>query len=324
MGKCKYTSIGGQALIEGIMMRGEKTAMAIRKPDGTIDISYMDYTPIAKKYKVLGLPIIRGVVNFVEAMLFGYKALMKSAEISEFIEEDDKKGTEKTEQEKKKENITLTVIMSIASVLAVVLCFVLFLYLPALALDGLALLFSNAILRFAPLIEGIIRLAILVLYMAAVSRMKEIKRVFMYHGAEHKTIFCYEHKKELTVENVREEKRFHPRCGTSFLALMVLVSIIASSVISIVWPTLREDSTIIWVLVKMLLVPFVCGIGYELIKICGKYDNWLTKIISAPGMWFQHITTYEPEDDMIEIAIAAMKEVIPENNQQSDKENDCI
>ena len=126
------------------------------------------------------------------------------------------------------------------------------------------------------------------------------------------------------MENVREEKRFHPRCGTSFLALMVLVSIIVSSVISIVWPTLREDSTIIWVLVKLLLVPVVCGIGYELIKICGKYDNWFTKIISAPGMWFQHITTYEPEDDMIEIAIAAMNEVIPENNQQSDKENDCI
>jgi len=158
--------------------------------------------------------------------------------------------------------------------------------------------------------------------MYGVSRMKEIKRVFMYHGAEHKTIFCYEHKKELTVENVREEKRFHPRCGTSFLALMVLVSIVVSSAISVLWPTLREDSTIIWVLIKLLLVPLVCGIGYELIKICGKHDNIFTKIISAPGMWFQHITTVEPEDDMIEIAIAAMNAVIPERQEKT--ENDCI
>ena len=322
MGKCKYTSIGGQALIEGIMMRGEKTALAVRKPDGNIDLSYMDYTPITKKYKVLGLPIIRGVVTFVESMLFGYKALMKSAEISEFTTEDEVKGTERSEEEKKKESVILTVIMGVASVLAIVLCFVLFLYLPALALDGLAFLTSDKILRFAPVIEGFIRLLILVLYMYGVSRMKEIKRVFMYHGAEHKTIFCYEHKKELTVENVREEKRFHPRCGTSFLALMVLVSIIVSSAISVLWPTLREDSTIIWVLIKLLLVPLVCGIGYELIKICGKHDNIFTKIISAPGMWFQHITTVEPEDDMIEIAIAAMNAVIPERQEKT--ENDCI
>lgn len=322
MGKCKYTSIGGQALIEGIMMRGEKTALAVRKPDGNIDLSYMDYTPITKKHKVLGLPIIRGVVTFVESMLFGYKALMKSAEISEFTTEDEVKGTERSEEEKKKESVILTVIMGVASVLAIVLCFVLFLYLPALALDGLAFLTSDKILRFAPVIEGFIRLLILVLYMYGVSRMKEIKRVFMYHGAEHKTIFCYEHKKELTVENVREEKRFHPRCGTSFLALMVLVSIVVSSAISVLWPTLREDSTIIWVLIKLLLVPLVCGIGYELIKICGKHDNMFTKIISAPGMWFQHITTVEPEDDMIEIAIAAMNAVIPERQEKT--ENDCI
>lgn len=322
MGKCKYTSIGGQALIEGIMMRGEKTALAVRKPDGNIDLSYMDYTPITKKYKVLGLPIIRGVVTFVESMIFGYKALMKSAEISEFTTEDEVKGTERSEKEKKKESVILTVIMGVASVLAIALCFLLFLYLPALALDGLAFLTSDKILRFAPVIEGFIRLLILVLYMYGVSRMKEIKRVFMYHGAEHKTIFCYEHKKELTVENVREEKRFHPRCGTSFLALMVLVSIIVSSAISVLWPTLREDSTIIWALIKLLLVPLVCGIGYELIKICGKHDNIFTKIISAPGIWFQHITTVEPEDDMIEIAIAAMNAVIPERQEKT--ENDCI
>lgn len=317
MGKCKYTSIGGQALIEGIMMRGpEKTAMAVRKADKTIDISYINYTTLTKKYKILGIPVVRGVVSFVESITQGYKALIRSADISGFIEEE--QNEPKTEEQKKAQSTLIGIVMAVASVLAVVLCFLLFMYLPSLALDGLALLVGQGVLRIAPLIEGIIRLIILVIYMLAVSRMKDIKRVFMYHGAEHKTIFCYEHKKPLTVENIRQEKRFHPRCGTSFLILMFIVSIIVSSLITIFWPTLRTDSTIIWVLVKILLVPLVCGIGYELIKICGKHDNVITRIISAPGVWLQHITTYEPEDDMIEIAIAAMKEVIPENENECD------
>ena len=151
--------------------------------------------------------------------------------------------------------------------------------------------------------------------MFLVSLMKDIRRVFQYHGAEHKTIFCFEHGKELTVENVRPEKRFHPRCGTSFLVLMVLVSIIVSSAIIIIFPSLREN-TVLWTAIKILLVPLICGIGYELIKICGKHDNFLTRAISAPGVWVQRITTREPDDDMIEIAIAAMKEVIPEEAEE--------
>ena len=316
MSKCKYTSIGGQALIEGIMMRGpQKTAMAVRKPDGDIDLSFVDYKPLKEKYKILGLPIIRGVVNFVESMVQGYKALMMSADISGFAEEE----TQKTDE--KKESVAIGWIMAVASVLAVILSVFLFMYLPALLFDGVALLLGKGILPFAALFEGCLRLVILVVYMALVSRMKDIRRVFMYHGAEHKTIFCYEAGLPLTVENIRTQRRFHPRCGTSFLVLMLLVSIIVSSLISVLFPTLRQI-TVLWVAIKILLIPLVCGIGYELIKLCGKHDNMITRIISAPGVWLQHITTVEPEDDMIEIAITAMNAVVPESETNDAKTND--
>ncbi len=311
MSKCKYTSIGGQALIEGIMMRGpEKTAMAVRLPDGSIDISFLDFKPLKEKYKILGLPIIRGVVGFIESMVQGYKALMISADKSGFTDlEEEEKPKEKTDDNKT--SVATGVLMGVASVLAVALSVFLFMYLPALAFDGLNYITKGAVNGLAPLFEGIIRIIILVIYMLLVSRMKDIKRVFSYHGAEHKTIFCYESGEELTVENVRKNKRFHPRCGTSFLILMVLVSIVVSFTISFLFPTLR-DITILWVAVKLLTIPLICGLGYELIKACGRYDNTLTRIISAPGMWLQRITTAEPDDGMIEIAIAALNEVKPE------------
>lgn len=305
MGKCNYTSIGGQALIEGIMMRGpKKTAMAVRLPDGNIDISELKFMSVKERFKILNMPIIRGVVNFVEAMIQGYKALSISADKSGFADEE---GGEKTS------SAVITAIMAVASVLAVALSVFLFVYLPALAFDGLMIILGDSIEFLAPLFEGIIKILIMVVYMLLVSRMKDIKRVFMYHGAEHKTIFCFEAKEELTVENVRRHRRFHPRCGTSFLILMLLVSIVVSSLITILLPWLR-GYTLIWVAVKILLVPFICGIGYELIKICGKYENLFTKIISAPGMWLQRITTIEPDDSMIEIAIVALSEVIPEED----------
>ncbi len=307
----KYTSIGGQALIEGIMMRGpQRTVMAVRTKDGDIDISEMSYKPLKEKYKILGWPIIRGVVNLVESMLQGYKAIELSAEKSGFADEDepDNKGEES-------KPIAMGAVMVVAAVLAVILSVGLFMYLPALAFDGIVLLAGESLLPYAPIFEGITRLIILIGYMLAVSLMKDIRRVFMYHGAEHKTIFCYEHGKELTVENVRPEKRCHPRCGTSFLVLMVLVSIIVSSAIIILFPPLREN-TVLWTAIKILLVPIICGVGYELIKLCGRYDNVITRIISAPGVWVQRITTREPDDSMIEIAIAAMKEVIPEETEE--------
>lgn len=302
MAKSKYTSIGGQALIEGVMMKGpQKTAMAVRRPDKEIEIKYLNYTPLTKRYKLLGLPVIRGVVSYVESMIQGYKSLMLSAEISGFAEDEDEKPS----------GGVMAVVMTVASVLAVILSVFLFMYLPALIFDGIIYLSGGAVTPFASLFEGVFRLAILVCYMFAVSKMPDIKRVFMYHGAEHKTIFCFESGAKLTVENAKKQRRLHPRCGTSFLILMILVSILISSVISIIFPALRA-TRILWVAIKILMIPLVCGLGYELIKICGKYDNVLTRIISAPGMWLQKITTVEPNDDMLEIAIAALKAVLPE------------
>ena len=292
------------------MMRGpKKTVMAVRKKDGEIEIVPMKHTTIKDKYKFLGLPFIRGVVNLVESMLEGYKAIELSAEKSGFADDDE------PQKQGESSSVAMGAVMVVATILAFALSIGLFMYLPALAFDGIVLLAGKGILPYAPIFEGIIRLIILIGYMYLVSLMKDIRRVFQYHGAEHKTIFCFEHGKELTVENVRPEKRFHPRCGTSFLVLMVLVSIIVSSAIIIIFPSLREN-TVLWTAIKILLVPLICGIGYELIKICGKHDNFLTRAISAPGVWVQRITTREPDGDMIEIAIAAMKEVIPEEAEE--------
>lgn len=339
MPKCKYTSIGGQALIEGIMMKGpEKTALAVRTPSKAIDITYMPQKSLTKKYKLLGLPIIRGVVSFVEAMHGGYKAMMISAEKSGFTDLEDEKKTEAEEgaekpKDKKRESAFTAAIMAIAGVLGVGLAVVLFMLLPRLFVDAIEWVFGFEITsKFVRSgIEQLLKLMVFVGYVWIVSFMKDIKRVFMYHGAEHKTIFCYEKKLELTVENVRKQKRLHPRCGTSFMILMILISVIISTVVQMIFPRVY-DFAAVWVVVKILLVPLTCGIGYEVLKVCGKYDNIITRIISAPGMWLQKITTKEPEDDMIEIAIAALKACAPENFDMefsdmcssSEEENDNI
>ena len=305
----KYTSIGGQALIEGILMKSpEKTALAVRIPDGSIDVSYMEQESLRKKYKILNLPIIRGVISFVESMVQGYKAMMISADKSGFADLEE----EKTE-EKKDNTLLLNIIMVIGTVLGVLLSVVLFMYLPRLFVSGIEYVFGTEIksklLRSA--IEQFLKLTIFVGYVFAVSFMKDIKRVFMYHGAEHKTIFAYEKGLELNVENVRTQSRFHPRCGTSFMILMILISVIVSTVVQMIFPNVYSIRWL-WVVAKLLMIPLICGIGFEVLKICGKYDNIVTRIISAPGMWLQRITTKEPEDDMIEIAIAALKACEPE------------
>ena len=307
----KYTSIGGQALIEGILMKSpEKTALCVRLPDGSIDTSYMEEKRLSQKSKFFRLPIIRGVVGFVESMLQGYKALMISADKSGFAdleEETDKK------EDNKDNNALLNVVMVIGAVLGVLLAVVLFMYLPRLCVSGIEWVaktnITSPILRSG--IEQFIKLAVFVGYVWAVSFMKDIKRVFMYHGAEHKTIFCYEKGLELNVENVRIQKRFHPRCGTSFMILMILISVIFSTLVQIVFPGVYTVKWL-WVVAKILMVPLICGVGYEVLKICGRYDNVITRIISAPGMWLQRLTTKEPEDSMIEIAIAALKACEPE------------
>lgn len=327
----KYTSIGGQALIEGIMMKSpEKTALSVRTKDGSIDTELMETKSIKDKIKIFKLPILRGIVGFVESMIQGYKAMMISAdksgftdleeeekpkeeEITEEAEESEKTTAKTQEKSEKKDSVLINIIMIIGTVLGFALSIVLFMYIPRLVVSGLQMLFDTDFSKLTrSFIEQFIKLAAFVAYVWAVSFMKDIKRVFMYHGAEHKTIFCYEKGLDLTVENVRKQKRFHPRCGTSFMILMILISVIISTVTQIIFPKVYSIAWL-WVVVKILLVPITCGVGFEVLKMCGKYDNIITRIISAPGLWLQRITTKEPEDDMIEIAIAALKACEPEN-----------
>lgn len=322
----KYTSIGGQALIEGIMMKNpqKKTALAVRKPDKTIDISFINDKSIKDKYPILRLPVLRGVVTYIETMIQGYKAMMKSADISGFtdIEEENEKP-----KDPQKESALTAVIMTIGSVLGIALAVILFMGIPRYAVAGLEWLIGSPFSKIVRSgIEQLIKLAVLVAYMWGISFIKDIHRVFAYHGAEHKTIFCYEAGLELNVENVRKQRRFHPRCGTSFLILMILVSVIVSTVVQMIFPNVYNIAWL-WITAKILMLPIICGLGYEVLKICGKYDNVITRIISAPGMWLQRITTKEPEDDMIEIAIAALKacdEIEDEQTEEDTQENDDI
>ena len=306
----KYTAIGGQALIEGIMMKSpEKTALAVRTPDKTIDISYMEEKSLRQRFAFFRIPVIRGIIAYIESMLQGYKAMMLSADKSGFtdLEEEEK------EKDPKKTNAILSIVMVIGTVLGVALAVVLFMGVPRYAVKGLEWLFDTTFSKVARAsIEQLIKLVVFVGYMMLVSLMKDIKRVFMYHGAEHKTIFCYEKGLPLTVENVKMQSRFHPRCGTSFLILMIIISILFSTLVQFIFPGVYEIPWL-WIIVKILLVPIICGVGFEVLRACGKYDNILTRIISAPGLWMQRITTYEPTDDMIEIAIAAIKACEPEN-----------
>ncbi len=298
----KKTSIGGQALIEGIMMRGpKKSAMAVRGTNGEIVVEKWDNSSSDKDgmlEKLKKIPVVRGVFNFADSMISGYKSLMRSAEIS---------GLEEDEKEESKG--VMAVVGVVSGVLAVCLSIGLFIALPTFLYSLISLInpefFANRFLK--SLFEGVLKIAILVGYMAAVSQMPDIKRTFRYHGAEHKTIFCYEAGLDLTVENVRVQGRFHPRCGTSFLVLMVLVGIFIGMLIP------PQIGTVLRTLIKILLLPLTMGIGYELIKLAGRHDNAFTRIISAPGLWLQRITVLEPDDSMIECAIAAIEEVIPED-----------
>lgn len=311
--KVHKTSVGGQALIEGVMMRGPKgAAMSVRMPDGTIETEYKEVKPWREKNKFFGVPLVRGIVGFVESLVTGYGYLMESAEKST-------QGIEQPEEEMSKLDKWLNdhfgekmmnVIGVISAVLGFALAFFLFMWLPSFLVDKIT--FGN-LLKFHPLFEGIVRIIIFVVYLVLVSQMKDIKRVFMYHGAEHKSIFCYENGLELTVENVRKQKRFHPRCGTSFMFVMILISILLSSALVIIFPALQNVSRILWVLIKLLILPLVMGLGYEFIKYAGRHDNVLVKILSAPGLWMQRITTKEPTDDIIEVGIESLKAVLTDN-----------
>lgn len=390
----KKTSIGGQALMEGIMMRGpEVTAMAVRNPEGEMVIESFP-TETKKRAKFFKLPVVRGVFNYIDSMVLGIKCLLRSAEISGLEEaeeevrrekeakkakkaarkagkeasvkdvaasqpvdnesvkevetaenndevssdatvteakEADKTGANEAEkmdikEEKKESSALIGAVMFFSVALGIVFSIALFIIVPAYLYKGAVWLIPglkndnpavNSLIK--SVFEGVLKIVILVGYMAVISLMKDIKRTFMYHGAEHKTIFCYEQGLPLTVENVRSQRRFHPRCGTSFLILMLLVGIFISFFIDPLFYLIFGFTpiTVIRVLIKLILLPLIVGIGYELIKIAGRYDNLFTRIISAPGVWLQHITTKEPDDSMIECAIASLEKVIPEND--SDK-----
>lgn len=309
---CKYSSVGGQALIEGVMMRGPSgTAMSVRLPSGEIETEYKETKPWREKCKFFSLPLVRGIVGFVESLVTGYGYLMESAEKSTQGLEEDTENLSKLDRwindhfgEK-----MMNIIGIISAVLGFGLAFFLFMWLPTFLVDVVT---RGMLLKFHALFEGIIRVIIFVLYMVLVSKMKDIHRVFMYHGAEHKSIFCYEHGLELTVENVRKQSRFHPRCGTSFMFVMILLSILLSSALVLIFPGLAEVNRILWITIKILILPIVMGLGYEFIRYAGRHDNLFVKILAAPGLWMQRITTKEPTDDIIEVGIASLKAALGE------------
>lgn len=323
--KNEYVAVGGQALMEGIMMKGpEGMAVSLRLPDGTIETQMKDFVSVRKKFKILNIPIIRGVVSFIESMISGYKLLMESAEKTALddMEAEDESKLDKWISEHFGPKM-MAVIGFISAVLGIGISFVLFMYLPSLLFDLTnKYLAHGAIDMWRALFEGIIRVILFVVYMALVARMKEIRRVYMYHGAEHKTIFCFEAGKELTVDNIREMKRFHPRCGTSFIFVTIILSILISSVVSIVFPALTANR-LIWMITKILMLPVIMGVGFEFIQLAGKYPNKFTKLLSAPGLMMQRITTVEPTDDIIEVAIEAMKACltgeVPEKKEEAEE-----
>ena len=303
--------IGGQAVIEGVMMRGKKLyALAVRTPKKEIVVEKTPIKPAAEKCKILGWPIIRGVVAFVDSLVMGMKVTTKSATLAglDDIEYDQESKFEKWLENKFGDKLADYLIYFSVAV-SIILCIGIFMVLPTFLGGAVTnLLHGDATLR--SVIEGVIKIIFFVGYMFLVSQMKDIKRVFMYHGAEHKTINCFESGEELTVENVRHNSRFHKRCGTSFLVIVMLVSIILFFFI-------RTDVLWLRVLSRIILVPAIAGISYEFIRYAGKHDNLLVNIISAPGIAMQIITTSEPDDSMIEVAIASLNAVLEEEPEEN-------
>ncbi len=297
------TSIGGQALIEGILMRGpSRQAIVCRTKDGLVEKTE-ELRFIKDLYPILGWPLIRGCATFLDSLVKGMKALMYSAELIPPEEQGEPDKLDAWIEAHFPEDKAQKLIIGVAVVLGIALALFLFIFLPTLLIGLFPVLTKNHITR--SLCEGALKILILLLYMFLSSHMKDIRRVFSYHGAEHKTIFCYENRLPLTVENVRKQSRFHPRCGTSFLLVVVVVSILVNSLV-------RLDNSFFRMLCHLLLLPAVVGISYEINRWCGKHDNFLSRILSAPGKWLQRITTNEPDDSMIECAIHALELVIPE------------
>ena len=301
---CNFkTSIGGQALIEGILMRGpKKQAIVCRTEDGLVEKTE-ELHLLRERHPFFGFPFVRGCVTFLDSLVKGMQALTYSASLLPLEQQGEPDKLDQWISAHFPEEKAEKLIIYVAVVLGILLSVFLFIFLPTLVVALIKPLTKSYILR--NLSEGLLKVVILLVYMWLVSHMKDIKRLFSYHGAEHKTIFCYEHGKPLTVENVRPESRFHPRCGTSFLLVVVLVSILVNATVRVANPFARVG-------VHLLLLPVVVGISYEINRWCGLHDNLLSAVLSAPGKWLQRITTNEPDDSMIECAIRAMELVIPD------------
>ena len=311
----RLNRVGGQAVLEGIMMKaGDNCCTACRLENGEVAVNDRKFVSVRKKHKWLNIPILRGVINFIEMMMLSYSTLTVSAEMLGIDEEAEETKAEKWM--KKHLGIKLfDVLMVIALILGVALCLGLFIYLPTLAVSGVASLFGIeelGIWRAVP--EGFLKIAIFILYIYLVSLMPDIRRTFEYHGAEHKSIACFEAGVELTPENAKKYTRFHPRCGTSFLFVMLFIGIIVSLFIP------ASLNNILRSVIKLLLVPVIVGLGYEFILFAGKHPNALTRILSAPGLWMQRLTTREPDEKQLEVAIIAMKCALPEEFPDFDRD----
>ena len=300
---------GGQALIEGIMMRGpKKQAVVVRRPDGELEIQEKELKFIKDRYPILGWPLIRGVVNFGDAMYNGVKALMFSAEF--FPEDEEPEEPSKFDQWLEKRlgsDKAASVITTLAVVLGIAMSIGLFFLLPTLLGTAVTLVTPSMLAR--NLAESILKIFIFVGYLAMCSRLGEMKRVFSYHGAEHKTIFCYEAGLPLTVENVRKQPRHHPRCGTSFLFMVIAISILVSTAVFAIWPV---SNVVLRFLAHLAMLPIIVGVSYEFNRWAGRHDGLVTRILVAPGLWLQNFTTFEPDDSMIEVGIRALELVLPE------------
>ena len=305
---CFRTSIGGQALLEGILMRGpQRQSIVCRTPDGLVE--KIDELHLVKdKYPILGWPLIRGVVTFLDSMVKGMQALTYSADLLPVEEQGEPDKLDQWIEAHFSEEKAKSIIIGVAVVLGILLAVGLFVLLPTLLAGVTDHFIKSPVVR--SLVEGVLRIIIFLLYLWGVARMKDVERMFAYHGAEHKTIFCYEKGLPLTVENVRVQSRFHPRCGTSFLFVVVIISILVFSLVSInitMW-----DNVLVRIGLRLLLLPVVVALSYELNRWVGRHDNALSRVLSAPGKWLQRLTTNEPDDSMIECAIRALELVIPE------------
>lgn len=314
---CRLGKVGGQAVLEGVMMKsGERVAVSVRREDGAIASDVSSFSSVRKKHKFLNAPIIRGVVNFIEMMKLSMSTLNKSAELSGITEGGEESKFEKWLSKKFGKSV-LDVVMGVATVLGLALALALFFFLPNFLATQLNKLIKIQVLE--SVFASIFKIAIFILYIYLVSLMKDIRRTFEYHGAEHKSIFCYENGEELTVENVKRQRRFHPRCGTSFMFVMLILGMLLSLGVRLLVTYVIKFSiesnilrTLFYTGVSLLVIlPLVMGVGYEFLMYAGKHSNLFVRILSAPGLWMQRITTREPDDKQIEVAINSLKLAMP-------------